>query len=163
MTLLLAGCTATTGPTEPTPDSPSAEATASFGNLHEMANEYEAASRELTDSLPEGSEFPSEPPGDWEPDGQYEEGVGDVTAALYWRCEWMIAYADARASSDSEAAAEALTALRDWVDLSAVVENSDEDTRSMWLSEIVSPASEGDDTKLVTLAEECATSQPPTP
>lgn len=101
---------------------------------------------------------PVRSPRPWDPGGQFEEGVGDVTAALYWRCEWLIAYADARGASDSEAAAEALTALRDWFDLSAVVENSDEETRSMWLSEIVSPAGEGDDTKLLTLAEECATS-----
>lgn len=163
MVLFVAGCTAPATPTEATPtetthNDGSAEAMTGFGDLHMMASEYEAATIELTDSLPRGSQFPPEPPGDWESGGQFEDGVGDVTAALYWRCEWLIAYADARASSDSEAAAEALTALRDWVDLSAVVENSDEDTRSMWLSEIVSPASEGDDTKLLTLAEECASS-----
>lgn len=140
---------------QPVTESTTPSPTATFNDFDGFVMEYLETAEQLADSLPEGVEFPADPPGAWETDGSFEAGAGEVSAVLQWRCEWASAYV---ASSDSGMSADAIAALdrlAEWGELTGVREHSDRDTRSMWLERVVEPARAGDDAMLRAIQAEC--------
>lgn len=71
---------------------PAPTPTSTFTDFDGFAAEYVSAAENLASSLPEGVEFPAAPPGAWEVDGTFEEGTGEIAAAVEWRCECSSAY-----------------------------------------------------------------------
>ncbi|MBQ3358874.1 MAG: hypothetical protein IJG47_08250 [Microbacterium sp.] len=126
-----------------------------FTDLDGFSEEYARATERLADSLPEGAEFPEVPPGAWEADGSFEEGVGEVAVALQWRCEWSSAYVIATDSGLKDDAEAALDQLAEWGNLSEVRDHSDSETRTMWLERVVDTARSGDDAALRAIQAEC--------
>lgn len=161
--LILAGCTAAppaangrepTTRTEPTEESPS-EAT-EFGGINEFALEYEQAVGDLSGTLPPGATLPSQVGEGWDPEGKYEAGAGEMHAALAWQCAWLTEYIDATSDAETNRAHTALERLRSWINLPQVESHVDEQSREIWLNDVVAPAEAGDDSTLKEFAEPCA-------
>lgn len=154
----LSACTGGDATQEGRPETalPTPTPTTTFTDHSGFSEEYTSAVERLADSLPEGAEFPTAPPGAWDADGSFEEGTGEVAAALEWRCAWSSAYvvaADAGLERDAEAA---LDRLAEWGDLSEVRDHSDDETRTMWLERVIETARSGDDSTLRAIQSECA-------
>ncbi|MCL2735977.1 MAG: hypothetical protein FWD75_05005 [Propionibacteriaceae bacterium] len=166
--LAFTGCTASREPTEPItpPDPPSqsfstTEKIGTFGTYSDFRDIYTRTTVELSDSLPPGYRFPSEPAGDWDRDGSFESGVGEMQAAFYWQCAWEKAYTRAAASHDTATMTEALDQLVAWTHLPMVTAHIDEDSLQRWTAKLITPARMGDDTALVNYSTTCnATEQP---
>lgn len=155
--LSLAACTAGENhdqmqPTELMTPSP----TSTFDDFAGFKNEYRRAADLLLGSLPPGAEFPAEPPGEWEREGNFEQGTGEVAAVLHWRCAWATAYVESAGSGDVTGAEEALDRLAEWGELRGMRDHSDEDTRAKWLERVVEPARTGADATLRGIQAECA-------
>ena len=134
---------------------PTPTPTTTFTDFDGFAEEYTSASERLAASLPEGVRFPAAPPGAWETDGTFENGTGEVTAALQWRCAWSSAYVIAADAGLREDAGAALDQLAEWGALSEVRDHSDSETRTMWLERVIETARSGDDTNLRAIEGEC--------
>ena len=118
-------------------------------------DEYRASTEYLAESLPEGAVFPSAPPGEWESDGVFEEGVGDMQAALFWQCSWIAEYEKSKIADDAAAKAMALDQLDGWTELAAVAPNVDAESVTIWHRDVVGAAQDGDDSFLIMLADGC--------
>lgn len=129
--------------------------TSTFAEFDGFAQEYRRTTARLAESLPADVVFPADPPGAWEADGRFEDGTGEVAAALYWRCAWTTAYVTSADSGNTVEAAAALARLAEWVELDEVRDHSDSDTRTKWIERVVEPARTGDDTTLRTLHSGC--------
>lgn len=134
---------------------PTPTPTTAFTDFDGFAGEYASAAERLAASLPAGVEFPAAPPGEWDTDGTFEDGTGEVAAALQWRCKWSSAYVAAADSGLNEDAAAALDQLAEWGTLSEVRKHSDSETRTMWLERVVETARSGDDRTLRAIHGEC--------
>jgi len=159
----LAGCTG--GPsTESTPaqseppgiaDQQQSAPADAFVNFDSFVDEYEAASEDLAGTLPEGHESPSSPPGDWDEDGQYEPGTGEMQAAFEWQCAWMAAYVEATTSGNATARSDALDRLEEWTKLPVVAPHTDDASKETWAEQVIAPARTGEDTALLEFASGC--------
>lgn len=126
-----------------------------MGDYSSFADEYLEATKTLDPYLPEGVEFPPAVYGDFEPDAQFEEGVGAMQAAFFAQCAWLRAYADARAIPDESGANLALQQLKDWVYLPLVSDSIDSVSAEAWAESITVVQQGGDDEGLVSMAENC--------
>ncbi|WP_341941508.1 hypothetical protein [Microbacterium sp. LWH10-1.2] len=120
-----------------------------------FVDEYRASTKDLASSLPTGASFPATPPGEWEPDGVFEEGVGSMQAALIWQCTWIGEYQRADLAGDATARSAALAQLDGWTELPAVAPNVDAESVSIWHRDVIGAAEEGDDSFLTALGEDC--------
>lgn len=130
--------------------------TASFNGYDDFVDEYQATVDALSDSLPTRYAFPPEPPGEWEADADFEDGVGEMQAALYWQCAWITAYARAIASGETDSATESLDRLAAWTDLPSVTAHIDDASRELWAQSVIAPARAGDHDPLLTLGSDCS-------
>jgi hypothetical protein len=135
----------------PTPDGVAAAA-AEFGAADDFVSEYARFSRDHTDLMPPGRTFAVPDPSQWPVDTQFETGAGAVSAAFALQCAWLGAYEAARGDDDRRAA---LDALEQWIDLPDVIRHTDQESRDRWLSDILRPAGEGDDSILLNFAAGC--------
>lgn len=135
---------------------PTPSPTTTFIEFDEFAAEYANTAERLADSLPDGATFPLDPPGEWETDGSFEVGAGEVAAALQWRCEWATAYVIAADADRRDDAASALDQLAGWGDMREVRDHSDSNTRTMWLERAIETARSGEDSTLRAIQAECA-------
>ncbi|MGN7948531.1 hypothetical protein ACTJKH_07280 [Microbacterium sp. 22215] len=155
--ITLSACTGADAELEGRPETalPTPTPTTTFTDLDGFAEEYTSAAERLADSLPAGRDFPATPPGEWEAEGNFEEGTGEVAAALQWRCEWLSAYVIAAESARPDDAEVALDQLAEWGNLREVRDHSDGETRTMWLERVVETARSGDDSALRAIQAEC--------
>lgn len=128
---------------------------AEFVDHEAFTAEYRDAATVLTQTLPTGAAIPEQPPGEWQQDGQFEKGAGEMQAAFAWQCAWIDAYSDARRSGDQSEVELALQKLEAWIDLPQVSPHIDQRSREVWLKEFVDPARRGDDTRLIDIAASC--------
>lgn len=170
--LALSGCTATNndanrvssspdGPTPTSIDLPTSapqvtdDAQRSVVGIDQFHAEYSAAAESLTNSLPDDARIPADPPGQWDEDGQFQEGTGGMQAAFAWQCSWLVEYDRAVTSSDQAATTVALDQLQSWVDLPQVAPNIDDQSRQLWATEFVGAGRAGDPQPLRELARDC--------
>lgn len=155
--MTLSACTGAEPELEGRPETvlPTPTPTTIFTDLDGFSEEYTSAAERLADSLPEGAEFPEVPPGNWEATGSFEDGTGEVAAALQWRCEWSSAYVVAADAGLDDGAEAALDQLAEWGELGEVRNHSDSETRAMWLERVVETARSGDDSTLRAISAEC--------
>lgn len=133
---------------------PTSEA-ASFDGYEAFVEEYVDAVDSLEATLPEGTELSSDPIGDWDRDGRYEAGAGEMHAAFQWQCAWMASYENSKAANDQEEMGTALNRLEEWVSLSEVEPHIDDASRAMWMDQVIAPARGGDDAFLLELGAGC--------
>lgn len=164
MSFVLTACTSDAlGPVaSPSPSpSPSPEASISstavedFANLEGFASEYDEAASELSSTLPDGATIPDAPIGEWDPEGQFEPGAGEMQAAFVWQCAWINAYVDAKTRSDQGAIDKSLAQLEGWTELSLVKTHIDDESRKVWADEVITSARHGDDSFLLSVGADC--------
>lgn len=126
-----------------------------FEDYDAFAEEYVDSVESLTETLPEGATFTPHPVGDWDPEGQYEAGAGQMHAAFQWQCAWIVSYEDAKAANDQKAMTVALDRLEGWANLAEVAPHTDDASRVMWEQQVIAPARAGDDAFLVELGAGC--------
>lgn len=117
-------------------------------------SEYSDATQELASAFPE-ADFPDEPPGDWESDGNFQQGLGYMAAAFVVQCTLMTQYADSKRDRDDLLQDESLALLEDWIEIPGVKRHTDAVYRSTWLNSVIEPAKSGHDTFLLALSADC--------
>lgn len=122
----------------------------------EFGDEYSAAIDNLSQTLPAGYDLADTPTGDWDPQGRYESGVGQMHAALQWQCAWLTEYVAASSAYDTEAIRDAIAHLDSWTELDEVSPYIDAGSVEYWRKQVIAPASDGDDSQLLEFARECA-------
>ncbi|WP_372984478.1 hypothetical protein [Microbacterium sp.] len=127
----------------------------SFGDLTSFIDEYRTATEELASSLPEGHSVRDTPSGDWDENGQFEPGAGEMQAAFEWQCAWLGAYVAATADGDVTAASEALDKLEEWTKLPEVAPHTDDASKQIWVEQVIAPARTGEDTFLLEFVSGC--------
>jgi hypothetical protein len=166
----VAGCTAAapTSSTQPAATSrlTEAEPQESFGSeagtvdkiatedFDGFLGEYIDATRQLSADFPE-ADFPEEPPGEWNSNGNFQRGVGYMTAAFVVQCMLMTQYSDSKRYGDGALQGESLARLEDWIEIPGVQRHTDAVYQSTWLNSVIEPARTGDDSFLLALAAEC--------
>jgi hypothetical protein len=149
------GAGTVTASTEAEVSSPSPRPAGEHSGYDGFLGEYEEAAGNLDASLPDGWHIESEPQGDWDPDGQYETGAGEMQAAFAWQCAWIDEYEVAKAAADEPRIQHTLDQLATWTSLDEVAPHIDEASTRTWAEEVISPARSGDDGFLLDLAESC--------
>jgi hypothetical protein len=117
--------------------------------------EYAEAAEALDGSLPPGAQIDDVMPGEYEPDSQFEEGFGGMTAGVQWQCAWISEYEDAHGDEDGPRATAALDALARWPTLPEVAPHIDPDSVDAWNTKAITPARDGDDGVLVAIGDQC--------
>lgn len=160
---LLAGCTASEGaqPTDQTP-SPSTSAgqpatdEVATADYADFAVEYTEALTEFQALAPPGVSLPKDIGEGWDEAGQFEDGLGDITAAFHLQCAWLGEYTDAVEAADKERVDLSLDALEAWAALPAVQAHVEADSLATWLTDALTPARTGDDDALRRFGSGCA-------
>lgn len=158
--VLLVGCTVDVeepdaSPTPAASTAPPSTAVEDFQDLAGFTSEYSDAATELSKTLPAGTSIPDLPTGEWDPEGHYEPGAGDMEAAFAWQCAWIRTYLDAKTHSDQETVDASLSNLKAWTELSLVRPHVDEESRRVWAEEVIEPAALGDDSFLLSIGANC--------
>lgn len=127
----------------------------SYVNFNSFVDEYQAAAEDLARTLPAGHEMLSSPPGDWDEDGQFEPGTGEMQAAFEWQCAWITAYVEATNNDNAVARSDALDSLEEWTNLPEVAPHTDDASKKIWAEQVIGPARAGEDTFLLEFASGC--------
>jgi hypothetical protein len=126
-----------------------------FVRIDEAESEFQRSAALLANTLPDGVTFPKSMPGEWEESGTFETGFGDMQAALFWQCAWLIRYKDASVSGEHASMATALDELQEWSKLTAVVAHVDAESIHTWNTQFVDTARNGNDALLLEMASGC--------
>jgi hypothetical protein len=136
--------------------SQNAETNPPFADFTAFRSEYSQARDTLSSQLPGGKTLPEEVPGDWDRSGRFEDGAGEMTAALIFQCQWIEWYATARDRGDGETVAHSLDVLEGWPDMKEVSPHIDAESAEIWRTSLVGAAREGHPDRLLEAADTCA-------